>query len=73
MSLEERSDETEKEEDEWQERYWTMLAEEVKRKAWSEDDSETLLGDGHEVLNVARMIMLPQTQGSDDENSGPES
>ncbi|GIZ44418.1 hypothetical protein CKM354_000761600 [Cercospora kikuchii] len=64
MPYEERTDETEIEEDKWHERYRAAVAEEVRRRGWSQNNIDTLLGEGHEVLNVARMIMFPETQGS---------
>lgn len=59
VPFEDHDEEMEKEEDEWHERYRHMVGEVAKRRGWAVDDIGTLLGEGHEILNVARRIMFP--------------
>lgn len=62
MPLDDRTEVTEREEDGWHEHYRHKVRDVVEQRSWAKEDVETLFGDGHEVLNVARMIMFPSPE-----------
>lgn len=59
VPFEDRTDETDQEENKWDERYRCVVREIVEQRGWAKEDIETLRNAGHDVLRTARTIMFP--------------